>query len=332
MVPLSVLDLSPVPATGTPSQAIRDSVAVAAACDALGFARFWVAEHHNLPNVASSAPEVLIAHIAATTSRIRVGAGGIMLPNHNPLRVVEIFRTLAALHPGRIDLGLGRAPGTDPVTASALQRDEIKDPNARLAELLAFERGTFEPSHPFHGISAMPTDVTLPEIWMLGSSLAGADIAAAESFRYAFAGHFAMRHATAALAWYRSHFRPSEALPRPYSMLGVTVICGEDDAHAQELLAPLKLAVVRIRTGRRAPIPTLTEAREYRYSGQEEAIADEFLRGAIIGGPERVREGLERLAHESAVDELMLASLIPGRDERIRHYTRLATLAGLPRR
>lgn len=329
MVPLSVLDLSPV-ATGTsPSQAIHDSVAVAECCDRLGFARYWVAEHHNLANVACSAPEVLIAHIAARTSRIRVGAGGIMLPNHNPLRVVEIFRTLEALHPGRIDLGLGRAPGTDPVTASALQRDELKDPTARLMEVLAFDRGTFPPEHPFHGITAMPSDAPLPQTWMLGSSLTGADLAASVGLRYGFAGHFAMRHATAALAWYRDHFTPSADVPHPHAMLGVTVVCGEDDAHAEQLLAPVRLAVVRIRTGRRAPIPTLEEALAYQYSREEQAIADEFLRGAVVGGPERVRSGLERLVADTRVNEVMLSALIPGRQTRIEHYTRLARVCGL---
>ncbi len=329
MVPLSVLDLSPVATGALPSDALRDSVAVAQACDALGYARFWLAEHHNMANVAASAPEVLIAHIAAVTSRIRVGAGGIMLPNHNPLRVVEIFRTLEALHPGRIDLGLGRAPGTDPVTAAALQRDPVKDPNQRLLELFAFDQGTFPESHPFHQIRPMPTDVRLPATWMLGSSLGGAELAASFGLRYAFAGHFAMRNAHAALGFYRKHFSPSSSLARSYAMLAVTVICGEDDAHAEQLAAPVRLSVVRIRTGRRAPIPTLEEALAYAYSPDEQAIVDEFLRGAIIGGPERVRAGLERLADESGADEIILSSLIPYRRERIAHYERVARVAGL---
>ena len=162
VVPLSVLDLSPVAASSTPRQAILDSTALAVRCDALGYTRYWVAEHHSLPNIATSAPEVLIAHIAATTTRIRVGAGGIMLPNHNPLRVVEIFRTLEALHPGRIDLGLGRAPGTDPVTAAALRRGSVDDPDGRLAELLAYANGTFPDDHPFRAVVPMPSDVALP--------------------------------------------------------------------------------------------------------------------------------------------------------------------------
>src|SRR6185295_2942421 len=201
MTPLSVLDLSPVTTAISGPQALRNSIDLGRLCDRLGYTRYWVAEHHNMPNIATSAPEVLIAHIAAITTRIRVGAGGIMLPNHNPLRVVEIFRTLDALYPGRIDLGLGRAPGTDPITAAALRRGAPPDdPNERLAELIAFDGASFPESHPFRAIVPMPSDIRLPPIWMLGSTLAGASIAASLGVRYAFAGHFAMRHARAAIA------------------------------------------------------------------------------------------------------------------------------------
>jgi luciferase family oxidoreductase group 1 len=329
VVPLSVLDLSPVAAVSTPRQAILHSVALARLCDTLGYTRYWVAEHHNMPNIATSAPEVLIAHIAAVTTRMRVGAGGIMLPNHNPLRVVEIFRTLEALYPGRIDLGLGRAPGTDPVAASALRRGVPDDPNDRLAELLAFEGGTFPEAHPFHAVMPMPSDVRLPPIWMLGSTLAGASIAAQLGVRYAFAGHFAMRNAKAAIAWYREHFTPSTELARPYAMLAVTVVCGEDDEHAERIAAPIRLAVVRNRTGRRAPIASVEEALAYRFSPEEEAIADEFLLGAIIGGPQRVREGLEQHARDARADELMLSGLMGDADERRRSYERVAAYCGL---
>jgi len=328
--PLSVLDLSPVAATSTPSQAILDSVALARLCDNLGYTRYWVAEHHNMPNIATSAPEVLIAHIAAVTARIRVGAGGIMLPNHNPLRVVEIFRTLEALYPDRIDLGLGRAPGTDPIAAVALRRGAPPDdPNERLAELIAFEGGSFPESHPFRAIVPMPSDVRLPPIWMLGSTLAGASIAASLGVRYAFAGHFAMRHARAAIAWYRDQFKPSAHLAQPYAALAVTVVCGEDERHAERIAAPIRLAVVRNRTGRRAPIADVEEALAYRFSLEEQAIADEFLMGAIIGGPERVVEGLERLAADTHADELMLSALIGDREERRRSFERVAAAAAL---
>jgi luciferase family oxidoreductase group 1 len=329
VLPLSVLDLSPVGATSTPRRAILDSVALARHCDALGYTRYWVAEHHNMANIATSAPEVLIAHIAATTTRMRVGAGGIMLPNHNPLRVVEIFRTLEALYPGRIDLGLGRAPGTDQVTASALRRGPADDPNNRLAEVLAFANGTFPEGHPFRSVIPMPSDVELPPIWMLGSTLEGASIAASLGVRYAFAGHFAMRNAKAAIAWYRDQFKPSPSLEAPYAMLAVTVVCGADDEEAERMAAPIRLAVVRNRTGRRAPIVSVDEALAYRFSPEEEAIAADFLLGAIIGGPERVLNGLVALARDTRADELMLSTLLPDRDDRLRSYQRVSKAASL---
>ncbi len=329
MVPLSVLDLSPVGASSTPRQAILDSVALARHCDALGYTRYWVAEHHNMANIATSSPEVLIAHIAATTTRMRIGAGGIMLPNHNPLRVVEIFRTLEALHPGRIDLGLGRAPGTDPVTASALRRGPHDDPNDRLAEVLAFANGTFPEGHPFRSVVPMPSDVPLPPIWMLGSTLEGASIAASLGVRYAFAGHFAMRNAKPAIAWYRDHFTPSADLASPYAMLAVTVVCGPDDEEAERMAAPIRLAGVRNRTGRRAPIARIDEALAHRFTPDEQAIADEFLMGAIIGGPRPVIDGLAARARDTGADELMLSTLLPDREDRLHSYERVATAAGL---
>ena len=329
MLPLSVLDLSPVGASSTPRQAILDSVALARHCDALGYTRYWVAEHHNMANIATSSPEVLIAHIAATTTRMRIGSGGIMLPNHNPLRVVEIFRTLEALYPGRIDLGLGRAPGTDPVTASALRRGPADDPTNRLAEVLAFANGTFPEGHPFRGVVPMPSDVALPPIWMLGSTLEGASIAASIGVRYAFAGHFAMRNAKAAIAWYKDQFVASPEVARPYAMLAVTVVCGPDDDEARRLAAPIRLAVVRNRTGRRAPIASVEEALAHRFSPEEQAIADDFLMGAIIGGPQRVLDGLTALANDTGADELMLSTLLPDRDDRLHSYERVAHAASL---
>ncbi|MBM62932.1 MAG: 5,10-methylene tetrahydromethanopterin reductase [Acidobacteria bacterium] len=323
MLPLSVLDLAPVGPDSSPREAIADSVTLAQHCDALGYERYWVAEHHSMPSIATSAPEVLVAHVAAVTRRIRVGTGGIMLPNHNPLRLVEIFRTLEALYPGRIDFGVGRAPGTDPVTASALQRG-TSDPNERLAELLAFDQSAFPDQHPFRNIVPMPSDVRLPPIWMLGSTMAGATIAASLGLRYAFAGHFAMRNARSALALYREQFRPSNGLVAPRAMLAVTVICGEDDAHANDLTIPLRLAVVRNRTGTRAPLPSIEEAKAYRFTADEERIADEFLHGAIVGGTSRVRAGLEQLVSETGADELMLAAFVPDITERLQSYERVS--------
>ena len=322
-LPLSILDLSPVGAGVAPSQAIRDSVELAIVADRLGYTRYWVAEHHNMASIATSAPQVLIAHIAATTKRIRVGAGGIMVPNHSPLAVVESFRTLEALHPNRIDLGLGRAPGTDRITAAALQRSD-REVNSQLAELLAFEQGGFPAGHPFSSIVPMPSDVTIPAIWMLGSTLAGAAIAAQLGVRYAFAGHFAMREAKAAIAHYKKNFEPSATLREPYAMLAVTTVCGPDDAEAVRLAAPLRVAIVNSRTGKREPICTIEEALARTFTREEQAMADEFLHGAIIGGPERVASGLRDLAGAVGADELMLSSLVADPAERRASLERIA--------
>jgi luciferase family oxidoreductase group 1 len=324
-LPLSVLDLSPVGVGVSPSQAIRDSIELARTADRLGYTRYWFAEHHNMASIATSAPEVLIAHVAAVTPRIRVGAGGIMIPNHTPLRVVEIFRTLEALHPGRIDLGLGRAPGTDPVTAAALRRSDDPEVNQLLAELIAFERGEFPDNHPFHAIVPMPSDVRLSSIWMLGSTLAGASIAAQLGVPYAFAGHFAMRHAHDAIAHYRRSFRPSAALAEPYAMLAITAVCGADDDEAHRLAAPIRVAIVKNRTGRRSPIASIDEALAYRFTPDEQAIADEFFTGAVIGGPAHVAERLHATAREIGAQELMLSTLVPDLAARQASLERIAS-------
>lgn len=323
-IPLSVLDLFPVGPTLAPSEVIRRSVDIARQAEALGFVRYWVAEHHNMPGIATSAPEVLIAHVASATRTIRVGAGGMMVPNHSPLHLIEVFRTLEALHPGRIDLGLGRAPGTDPVASAALHPSPEHDVDERLAELFAFERGGFPPDHPFQRITPMPSDVSLPPIWMLGSTLAGAGIAASQGLRYAFAGHFAMRFARQAIAHYYAHFRPSAMLAEPEAILAVTVVCGEDDEHARRLAAPLKLAVVRIRTGKAARLASIEEALAYRFTPEEEAIAEDFLTGAAIGGPSHVRARLQELVDETGADEIMLSTMIADTDARIASYRRVA--------
>src|SRR4051812_1156904 len=322
-LPLSVLDLSPVGAGTAPSQAIRDSIELARTADQLGYTRYWFAEHHNMANIATSAPEVLIAHAAAVTTRIRLGAGGIMIPNHAPLHVVEVFRTLEALHPGRIDLGLGRAPGTDRVTAAALRRSEV-DVNRQLAELLAFERGEFPASHPFSQITPMPSDAPIGAVWMLGSTLAGASIAAELGVPYAFAGHFAMAEAHNAIAHYRAEFQPSRALAQPYAVLAVTAVCADTDAEAERMAAPIRVAVVKNRTGRRAPISTIEEALAYELSPEERAIADDFLLGAAIGSPATVSERLIALARDTRADELMLSTLVPSLAARQHALARIA--------
>jgi luciferase family oxidoreductase group 1 len=252
-----------------------------------------------------------------------------MIPNHTPLHVVEVFRTLEALHPGRIDLGLGRAPGTDPVTAAALRRgDAPAEVNALLAELLAFEDGKFPERHPFATIVPMPSDVGASTIWMLGSTLAGASIAAQLGLPYAFAGHFAMQQARAAIGHYRKHFEPSARLAAPYAMCAVTVICGADDEDARRLAAPVRVAIVNSRTGKRAPIPSVEDALACSLAPQEQAVADEFLAGAVIGGPDHVRARLPALALEIAADELMVSTLVPSFDARRLSLERIAAAWG----
>jgi luciferase family oxidoreductase group 1 len=281
-----------------------------------------------MASIATSAPEVLIAHAAAVTTRIRLGAGGMMVPNHAPLHVVELFRTLEALAPGRIDLGLGRAPGTDPVASAALRRTD-SEVNHQLAELLAFERRDFPPSHPFAKIEPMPSDLPAGQLWMLGSTLAGASIAAQLGVHYAFAGHFAMRHAKDAIAHYRTRYEPTHEHLAPYAMLAVTTVCAPTDAEAERLAAPLRVAIVKNRTGRRAPILSIDEALAYQMTPDEQAIADEFFTGAIIGSPDTVARKLAALAADTQANELMLSSLLPSLDDRKRSLDLVARATGL---
>jgi luciferase family oxidoreductase group 1 len=323
-LPLSVLDLSPVGAGVAPSRAIRESIELARTADLLGYTRYWFAEHHNMAGIAASAPEVLIAAAAAVTHRIRIGAGGIMIPNHSPLHVVEVFRTLEALYPDRIDLGLGRAPGTDQITSAALRRGDAPEVNHQLAELFAFERLEFPPSHPFAKIIPMPSDAPLRSIWMLGSTLAGASIAAQLGLPYAFAGHFAMGQAIEAITHYRARFEPSRLLREPYAMLAVTTVCADTQEQAHRLAAPIRVAVVRNRTGRRAPICSIEEALAYEFTPQEKEIADEFFAGAVIGTPELVAGRLTGLARDAGAQELMLSTLIPDLPARQHALTRIA--------
>ena len=332
MIPLSVLDLYPVSTGHTPTEAIHASVALARRVDQLGYARYWIAEHHNMPSIASSAPEVLIGHVAGLTRRIRVGAGGIMLPNHAPLHVLEVFRTLEALYPGRIDLGIGLAPGTDPVTSSALRRRASGggEVNEQVAELFAFATKGFPANHPFGSIDVMPSDARMPALWMLGSTSAGANIAAALGVGFAFAGHFSMSEAKSAVAQYRSRFTPRAADPAPPRLImAVTVICGETDEEASDLAAPLRVVYARLASGRRGLIPSVEEARDYRFTSDELAVVERFAEGAIVGSPATVRAGLERLVERTSADELMISTLVPDNRERVASYERLAKVWGL---
>ncbi len=326
MIPLSVLDLFPVSTGTTPTEAIRSSISLARRVDELGYTRYWVAEHHNIPSIASSAPEVLIGHVAGLTRRIRVGAGGIMLPNHAPLHVLEVFRTLEALYPGRIDLGIGRAPGTDRITSAALRRQSTDggEVNEQLAELFAFATKAFPADHPFRTIEVMPSDAPMPPLWMLGSTHAGAGIAARLGVGFAFAGHFNMGEAQGAVREYRARFEPRGDLQEPRVIMAVTVVCGETDEQAHDLAAPLRVAYARLAAGRPAPFPSIEEARSYRFSPDDLQVVARFAQGAVIGSAATVRAGLERLIERTLADELMVSTVVPVHRERVASFERLA--------
>jgi luciferase family oxidoreductase group 1 len=333
MTLLSVLDLSPVRSGATQAQALHDTLDLARFVDGLGYKRYWLAEHHAIPSVASSAPEVLIGHVAAATRNLRVGSGGIMLPNHAPLRVVEEFKVLEALHPGRIDLGIGRAPGTDQLTALALRRSReamlADDFDSQLAELLAFGGARpFRANHPFARITAIPADVPLPPVFLLGSSDYSAQAAAVTGLGFAFAAHINPHGATDALRDYRTRFVPYEG-SRPHAILALSVVVGEDDAHAAELASSSRLAMVRLRSGRPGPIPSVEEALAYEYAGQEAALAQKLDHVLIAGGPERVRARIEELVVASAADEVIVTSHIHDPAERRGSYARLADALGI---
>src|SRR4029079_10246371 len=259
--------LSPVAAGSSGAQSLRNSLDLATVAERLGFTRYWGAEHHNLPSIASTAPEIMIGQIAAITKRMRVGSGGVMLPNHAPLMVAERFKVLEALFPDRIDLGLGRAPGTDPVTSYALRRRQ--DPREgdefleRFQELILLERGGFPDGHPFHTLRAVPADVALPPIWLLGSSGYSAELAAAIGTGFAFAHHFAEYDALSAMLSYREHFKPSAALAEPYAILAAAVIAADSDAEAERIAASADLNFVNRSKGEYLPLTSPAEAAAY---------------------------------------------------------------------
>jgi len=326
-LPLSALDLVPVPSGVTSGEAVRRSLALARELDRLGFRRVWYAEHHNMPAIASTTPATLIALAAQQTSRIRVGSGGVMLPNHAPLQVAETFKMLESIHPGRIDLGLGRAPGTDQVTALALRRSReallANDFPDQLAELVDFGAG-LQRSHPFVGVTAYPEDVPLPPIWLLGSSDFSSTLAAKLGLGFAFAAHFSPDRPDVPMLAYRREFQASEQLEAPYAILAVSVICAETTEEAERLASSMQLSWVRLRSGRPMKIPTPEEALRYPYSEQEAAVARSYRQMQIIGTPASVRERLDALAQRTQADEIMITTVTHDHDARIRSYQLLA--------
>jgi luciferase family oxidoreductase group 1 len=308
MVPLSVLDLATVTRGSTPADALADTTRLATVVEELGYHRMWVAEHHGMPSVASSAPAVLIGHLADATSRLRVGAGGVMLPNHAPLVVAEQFATLEALHPGRIDLGLGRAPGTDPFTARALRRagdlgaDSFPEDVVELITYLVDSDGP--PTRP----APVPGRGYLPEMWLLGSSTFSARLAGMLGLPFSFAYHFSPDQVDQALEHYRSAFRPSILLDRPHAMVAVSVLCAPSTEEARWLAGPAALTILQLRTGRLGPIVTPEEAADYRFTARERELVEATMSTHLIGDPAHVHQGLVDLQARTGADELMLST------------------------
>ncbi|HET9717999.1 MAG TPA: LLM class flavin-dependent oxidoreductase [Pseudolabrys sp.] len=328
MTRLSILDLSPVSAGSTAAQALRNSLDLARLADGLGFVRFWVAEHHNMPAIASSAPDIMIGQIAAVTTNMRIGSGGVMLPNHAPLMVAERFKVLEALYPGRIDLGLGRAPGTDPATSYALRRrqgiSEEDDFLERFNELMLIESRGFPAGHPFHNVRAMPSDVPLPPIYLLGSSDYSAQLAGHIGAAFSFAHHFATFDAVEAMQLYRDRFRPSPAHAKPYAILATHVICAETDAQAELLATTVDLNFVRRARGEYLPLASPEEAMAYEYTPADKARIAQNRGRLSVGSPETVKARLLPLIENTKADELMVTTMIYDHQARKRSYELLA--------
>jgi len=299
-------------------------VDLARLCERLGYVRFWFAEHHGMPNIACSAPEILIEHVASATSTIRVGSGGIMLPNHAPLRVAENFHTLAALHPGRIDLGVGRAPGTDPATSRALHPFDAEQFPHQLEELLALSRRGFPPGHPFATVRVVPEGVPLPPIWVLASSGATAAFAGRMGFGYGFARHFSPAPPEPAIAAYRTAFSPSEQFPAPHVILGVAVVCAPTDEEADYLTTSSDLVWVRRHRGDMRPFPSPDEASRYEFRPEDRPLVEANRQRQFVGSPARVASSLRQIATDTNADELMVTTMIHGKAERLRSYELLA--------
>ncbi|NGN45106.1 LLM class flavin-dependent oxidoreductase [Mesorhizobium sp. CGMCC 1.15528] len=323
MIPLSVLDLSPITEGSTASQSLANTLDLARHAERLGYNRYWLAEHHNMAGIASAATSVVIAHVAGGTKTIRVGAGGIMLPNHAPLVIAEQFGTLAALHPGRIDLGLGRAPGTDMNTARALRRNleaGVDNFPQDVVELINY----FAPAEPGQRVRAVPGEGQKVPVWILGSSTYGAQLAAMLGLPYAFASHFAPADLEQALDVYRSRFQPSQFLDKPYVMLGLNVFAAETDAEAKFLFTSLQQAFVNLRTGRPGPLPAPVENYDADLDPMAKAMLAQALSCAIVGSPQTVRAGLEAFIRRTGADELMVTAQMFDHASRIRSFEILA--------
>ncbi len=345
-VPLSVLDLVTVGAGYTASDALATSVRIAQLAESRGFHRYWVAEHHSMPGVASSSPAVILAYLAAQTGRIRLGSGGVMLPNHAPLVIAEQFGTLEAMAPGRVDLGLGRAPGTDGATAAALRRTDRLNEGAddfpqQLAELLRFLDDDFPDGHPYARIHAVPGPVQgsaaggvqsahRPPVWLLGSSGFSAQLAGALGLPFAFAHHFSARNTIPALDLYRESFRPSAVLDAPYALIGVAALAADEEGEARRQVRAAALNMLRLRTGRPGLVPTPEEAEAHPWTAAETEFVDSWNANVVHGTGEQVRAGLDALRERTGADELMLTANAHGPDVRLRSYELIADAYHLP--
>jgi len=324
-MPLSILDLVPVTQGATPREALRRSLDLAQHAERYGYRRYWVAEHHNMTGIASAATAVVIGYLAGGTSSIRVGAGGIMLPNHSPLVVAEQFGTLESLYPGRIDLGLGRAPGTDPQGLRALRRDPARADEfpQDVQELRAF----LAPVQPGQVIQAVPGGGLNVPLWILGSSTFGAQLAAHLGLPYAFASHFAPDALMDALAVYRARFQPSAQLEKPYAMIGVNAVAAETDEEARYLFTTVQQAFTNLARGRPGPQqPPIQDIEQY-WSPSERLRASHMLKYAVVGGPDTVREGLRQLIADTKADEVMVVSNIYDHAKRVRSYEIVAEVS-----
>jgi len=328
-LPLSILDLTPIGPTGSSTQTIRDSVALARRAEALGYRRVWYAEHHSMPGIASTAPDLMIAHVANHTSTIRLGAGGVMLPNHASLRIAEAYRLLAAMHPGRIDLGLGRAPGTDQLTALALRgpqnlrRDDFPE---QLDELEAWGQGL----ELLTGVRAQPQDAPLPPLWLLGSSNFSARLAAARGYPYAYASHFSPSPPDGPMALYRDNFQPHPGRPDgPRAILAVAAFIAPTQEEAEDMALPWTIAFVRLRMGRPSLPPTLEEARALQLTPAEQQLARQIRAMQHVGTPAQVAGAIRGIAQRTRADEVMVTTHSADAPKRVRSYELLADAWGL---
>jgi luciferase family oxidoreductase group 1 len=326
-LPLSVLDVVPVRSGSNAREAMAETLDLARHVDALGYHRYWFAEHHGMPGIASAAPAVLVGQVAAATKTIRVGSGGVMLPNHSSLVVAEQFGTLEALFPGRIDLGLGRAPGTDQATMKVLRRtprppleDEFPE---QLMELFGFFSGNFPANHPYKNIRAVPAAGNQPPIWLLGSSDYSAQLAGALGLPFAFAHHFSKEQTLPALRAYRACFKPSDVLKKPYAMVAALAVLADSDVEAERLALPNALAFLRLRRGEPGLYPTVQEAQAHPWTPMEREFAADRMDGNLVGGPQRARAQMEKLLSDTKADELMLLCAVPDHAARKRSYTLL---------